>query len=125
MDSRSRAASVSRQMRHAIAVLVIAVTAGGCGAGQASSRPAAPAATASSSSSPPAPVAAPSGPVGTLCGLPDAPGRLTTIKATDGVRLSAIQIGAGPRGVVLIPELGMEGKCGWWQYAASLAAHGF
>jgi pimeloyl-ACP methyl ester carboxylesterase len=133
MSIRARAGSASRRMRQAIAVLAIAVTAGGCGAGQASSGsaarasggPAARVATASSSSSPPAPVAPPSGPVGKLCGYPDAAGRLTTIKATDGVRLGAIQVGSGPRGVVLIPELGMEGKCGWWQYAASLAAHGF
>ena len=125
MGIGTRAGRVSRRMRHVMLVLAITLTAGGCGAGQASSGAATQAATASPSSSPPAPVAPPSGPVGKLCGLPDASGRLITIKATDGVRLGAIQVGAGPRGVVLIPELGMEGKCGWWQYAASLAAHGF
>lgn len=122
MGIRARAGRASGRMRPAVLVLAIAVSAGGCGAGHASSRPAAPPAHAAP---PPAPVASPTGPVGQLCGLPDAPGRLITIKATDGVRLGAIQAGAGPRGVVLIPELGREGKCGWWQYAASLAAHGF
>jgi pimeloyl-ACP methyl ester carboxylesterase len=133
MGIRTRAAGVFGRMRLAMPVLVIAVTAGGCGAGQAASGPAAHVATAQaapssprpSSSTPPAPVAQPSGHVGKLCGFPDAPGRLTKIRATDGVRLAAIQIGTGPRGVVLIPELGMAGECGWWQYAANLAAHGF
>lgn len=59
------------------------------------------------------------------CGPPDAPGQLVTIRAADGVRLGAIGAGSGKRGVVLIPELGPRGKCGWWDYAAYLAAHGF
>jgi len=36
-----------------------------------------------------------------------------------------VEAGAGRRGVVLVPELGPAGKCGWWSYAAYLAAHGF
>ena len=64
-------------------------------------------------------------PVAEACGPPSAPGRLTTIRASDGVRLAAIEAGAGRRGVVLIPELGAKGKCGWWDYGAYLAAHGF
>jgi pimeloyl-ACP methyl ester carboxylesterase len=60
-----------------------------------------------------------------VCGPPNAPGRLTTIHASDGVRLAAIEAGSGERGVVLIPELGATGKCGWWDYAAYLAARGF
>jgi pimeloyl-ACP methyl ester carboxylesterase len=67
----------------------------------------------------------PPGPVTEVCGPPDAPGRLTTIRASDGVRLAAIEAGSGERGVVLIPELGAAGKCGWWDYAAYLAAGGF
>src|ERR1051325_7630360 len=59
----------------------------------------------------------PTGAVGTLCGSPYAPGRLATVTAADGVRLGAIRTGSGPRGVVLVPELGNEGKCGWWPYA--------
>jgi hypothetical protein len=62
--------------------------------------------------------------VAQLCGPPQAPGRLITIRAADGVRLAAIEVGAGEHGVVLIPELGAAGKCGWWDYAAYLAAHG-
>jgi pimeloyl-ACP methyl ester carboxylesterase len=63
--------------------------------------------------------------VARLCGPPEAPGRLITIHAADGARLAAIEAGAGARGVVLIPELGAAGKCGWWDYAAYLAAHGY
>jgi len=65
------------------------------------------------------------GPVTEVCGPPNAPGRLTTIRASDGVRLAAIEVGSGERGVVLIPELGAAGKCGWWDYAAYLASRGF
>ena len=67
----------------------------------------------------------PPGPVTEVCGPPNAPGHLTTIRASDGVRLAAIEAGSGERGVVLIPELGAAGKCGWWDYAAYLAARGF
>lgn len=74
-------------------------------------------ATASSTSSP--------GPVAEVCGPPNAPGRLTSIRASDGVRLAAIEAGSGERGVVLVPELGARGECGWWDYAAYLAARGF
>jgi pimeloyl-ACP methyl ester carboxylesterase len=47
------------------------------------------------------------------------------VRAADGVRLAAIEAGAGARGAVLIPELGVKGKCGWWGFAAYLAAHGY
>lgn len=60
-----------------------------------------------------------------LCGPPAAPGRLTTIRAADGVRLAAIEAGSGTRGVVLIPELGRLGKCGGWDFAVYLAQHGY
>jgi pimeloyl-ACP methyl ester carboxylesterase len=63
--------------------------------------------------------------VAQICGPPKAPGRLIRIRAADGVQLAAIEAGAGKRGVVLIPELGAAGKCGWWDYAAYLAAHGY
>jgi dienelactone hydrolase len=59
------------------------------------------------------------------CGPPAAPGRLTSIRAADDVRLAAAEAGSGPRGVVLIPELGPRGKCGWWDFAAYLAKHGY
>ena len=47
------------------------------------------------------------------------------MRAADGMRLAAIETGAGGRGVVLIPEHGAAGKCGWWEFAAYLAAHGY
>ena len=63
--------------------------------------------------------------VARLCGPPDAPGHLIMVRAADGVRLAAVEAGAGERGVVLIPELGQMGKCGWWDFAAYLAARGY
>ena len=64
-------------------------------------------------------------PVSQVCGPPAAPGQLTSIRAADGVRLAAAAAGAGHRGVVLIPELGPRGKCGWWDFAAYLARSGY
>jgi len=75
------------------------------------------AATSASASSP--------DPVTEVCGPPNAPGRLITIRASDGVRLAAIEAGSGEHGLVLVPELGARGKCGWWDYATYLAARGF
>jgi pimeloyl-ACP methyl ester carboxylesterase len=60
-----------------------------------------------------------------LCGLPDAPGRAINLRAADRVRLAAIEAGAGKRGVVLIPQLDAIAKCGWWPFAAYLAASGY
>lgn len=71
------------------------------------------------------PAARASSAVTALCGPPEAPGRLIAIRAADGVRLAAIEAGAGRSGVLLIPEHGPAGKCGWWDYAAYLAARGF
>ena len=105
-------------------VAALALSVAGCGGSGAGSvagggRPSASVGTTTSpgTSSP--------GSVTDVCGPPNAPGRLTTIRASDGVRLAAIEAGAGERGVVLIPELGAAGKCGWWDYAAFLAARGF
>jgi pimeloyl-ACP methyl ester carboxylesterase len=67
----------------------------------------------------------PAPPVSQLCGPPAGPGQLTSIRAADGVRLAAVSAGSGRRGVVLIPELGPRGKCGWWDFAVYLAQHGY
>jgi len=103
--------------------VVLAVTAAGCAgssAAPATGTGSSPAAVSEPAASTPAPAA-----ISQVCGPPDAPGRLTTIRAADGVRLSAAEAGSGERGVVLIPELGLRGKCGWWNFAAYLAAKGF
>lgn len=111
----------------------IALSVAGCGGSGAGSvagggRPSAtgtiaePAASAGTATSPSTSLA---GSVTEVCGPPNAPGRLTTIRASDGVRLATIEAGSGERGVVLVPELGAAGKCGWWDYAAYLAARGF
>jgi pimeloyl-ACP methyl ester carboxylesterase len=108
----------------AIALAVVfAVAAAGCAglsAAPATGTASSPAAVSEPTASTPAPPE-----ISQVCGPPDAPGRLTTIRAADGVRLSAAEVGAGERGVVLIPELGVRGKCGWWDFAAYLAAKGF
>ena len=112
---------------------VLALSVAGCGGSGAGSvagggRPSAtgtvaePSANGGTATSP---GTSPAGSVTEVCGPPNAPGRLTTIHASDGVRLAAIEAGSGERGVVLIPELGATGKCGWWDYAAYLAARGF
>ncbi len=51
--------------------------------------------------------------------------RLVTIRTGDGVRLAAFVAGTGSRGVLLVPEAGSAGACGWWPYAAYLASRGF
>ena len=41
------------------------------------------------------------------------------------MRLAGFEAGAGSRGVLLVPEAGSAGSCGWWPYAAYLASRGF
>ncbi|GAA1992384.1 hypothetical protein GCM10009738_86440 [Kitasatospora viridis] len=60
------------------------------------------------------------------CGSPTGPAaRALRLRTADGVGLAAIEAGGGPRGVVLVPESGVSGGCGWWPYAAELVGHGF
>ncbi|HEY7489445.1 MAG TPA: alpha/beta fold hydrolase [Streptosporangiaceae bacterium] len=47
------------------------------------------------------------------------------MRATDGVALAAVEAGTGKHGVVLVHELGSQGLCGWWDYAAYLSQRGF
>jgi dienelactone hydrolase len=101
----------------------LAMSAAGCAA--PSRGPAASSRGPGASSRGPAASSRPPAAVARLCGPPDAPGRLITMRAADGTRLAAIEAGAGDRGVVLIPEHGQAGKCGWWEFAAYLAAHGY
>jgi predicted alpha/beta hydrolase len=60
-----------------------------------------------------------------LCGGPAAASRLVTIRTGDSVRLAGFEAGTGSRGVLLVPEAGSAGSCGWWPYAAYLASRGF
>jgi dienelactone hydrolase len=59
------------------------------------------------------------------CQGPHLAATLMTLHTTDGVALAAAEVGAGTRGVVLVHELGDTALCGWWPYAAYLAAHGY
>jgi len=107
-------------------VVLIAALIAGCGQ---SAGPGGPAGASAAPPSPPAAHArAPSAgasPVADACGPPDAPGRLVTVTAADRVRLAAATAGTGRRGVLLIPELGPAGLCGWWAYAARLSQSGY
>jgi pimeloyl-ACP methyl ester carboxylesterase len=53
------------------------------------------------------------------------PQKSLTVRSTDGVRLRAVELGRGPRGVVLLHQTGEIGLCGWWRYAGHLAEGGF
>jgi len=103
------------------AVVLLAVCACGSVAGPAAS----PARTVASSRADTASASATSAGAASLCGGPAAPSRLVTIRTSDGVRLAGFEAGAGSRGVVLVPEAGSAGQCGWWPYAADLAQRGF
>jgi len=123
----------------AAAVVLAAALAAGCGqpagagpaAGAGASAGAGPA-TGGSAARPSRPAAsharatpANASPVAEACGPPAAPGRLLTVTAADRVRLAAATAGSGRRGVLLIPELGPAGMCGWWAYAAKLSRSGY
>jgi alpha-beta hydrolase superfamily lysophospholipase len=103
------------------AVVLLAVCACGSAAGPAPGPTSSPARAAVSS---PAGSLAPQGATA-LCGGPAAASRLVTIRTGDGVRLAGFEAGTGSRGVLLVPEAGSAGSCGWWPYAAYLASRGF
>jgi pimeloyl-ACP methyl ester carboxylesterase len=48
-----------------------------------------------------------------------------TFQTSDKVDLDGAIVGAGNRGVVLVPEAGARGLCGWWPYATRIAKHKF
>lgn len=56
--------------------------------------------------------------------MPQAAGRRAPLRTRDGVVLSAIEAGRGEVGVLLLHQL-RGGACGWWPYAARLAALGY
>jgi pimeloyl-ACP methyl ester carboxylesterase len=101
-----------------------------CACGSAASPAPGPAASAPAvpspaGSAPAAPATASPAGAASVCGAPAAPSRLVTIRTGDGLRLAGFEAGAGSRGVVLVPEAGPTGSCGWWPYAAYLARRGF
>lgn len=57
---------------------------------------------------------------------PNEPGsaRPLTLTTDKNLTLPATEIGTGPKGVLLVPETGSRGECGWMPYAADLAAKG-
>jgi dienelactone hydrolase len=59
------------------------------------------------------------------CGPPARSALVVTLRTSDGVRLDGAIVGSGERGVVLVHEAGVRVLCGWWPYAARLAARGF
>ena len=117
-----------RALAWPVAVVLLGVCACGSAAGPArgpASRPAPTAMSGPASPAAPAPAAASPAGAAASCGGPAVPSRLVTIRTGDGVRLAGFEAGAGSRGVVLVPEAGPAGSCGWWPYAAYLARRGF
>jgi pimeloyl-ACP methyl ester carboxylesterase len=115
------------------AAMILALCAAGCASpprvstgGVAGGGPSVPGTSGGPDTPPPSasPTPPPSA-IAQLCGPPNGPGRMVTFRTADGVRLAAIEAGAGRRGVVLVPELGSSVKCGWWPFAARLATRGF
>jgi pimeloyl-ACP methyl ester carboxylesterase len=47
------------------------------------------------------------------------------ISAAGGAVLDGYELGTGVEGVVLVPELGAQGLCGWWPYGGFLAGKGY
>jgi len=120
-----------RALAWPVAVVLLSVCACGSAAGPVRGPASSPAPTAmsgpASPASPAGSASASASPTGAAasCGGPAVPSRLVTVRTGDGVRLAGFEAGAGSRGVVLVPEAGSAGSCGWWPYAAYLARRGF
>ncbi len=92
----------------AFATLGLVLALGGCGTSGANATP------------------RPSGPVPAgRCGPPAASFTGLRIASTEGAVLDAEELGSGPRGIVLVPELGARNLCGWWAYGVDLARSGY
>ncbi|WP_370365605.1 hypothetical protein [Catenulispora sp. GP43] len=63
-------------------------------------------------------------PVTAACPGQPAGARALTLTTDDSLTLPAVEMGRGARGVVLVPEAGSRGECGWMPYAGELAAKG-
>lgn len=120
--------------RRRLCVLLCAALVAGCSGGSPGAAPSPPPGTtanpagttanpAGTASSPTAAAAAHQ--PAQRCRTPDTAARLVAPRTDDGVVPAAAEVGAGRRGVVLVPESGPSGLCGWWEYAAYLAGQGF
>ena len=100
-----------------VALTTVGCSAGGSG-GSGGSRSAPALSAGSPTNGSPTSSAAPPCP-----GQP-ASARSLTLTAADGSSFAALEFGTGPKGVLLVPEAGHLGKCGWVSYATELAAKG-
>jgi len=94
-------------------VLILALAVAGCHGGSPRTVPTGAHGTVATTS--PATQACPDQPPGA---------RVLTLTTNDNLTLSAVEIGGGARGVLLAPEAGTRGECGWMAYAGRLAAKG-
>ncbi|MEO7058238.1 MAG: alpha/beta hydrolase [Lapillicoccus sp.] len=62
--------------------------------------------------------------MGRRCGVPDVASTIETVAGPDGATLSLASVGAGSTVALLLHETGSAASCGWWPYAAHLAASG-
>lgn len=60
----------------------------------------------------------------TACPGQPAGAKALTLSTNDGGALSAVEMGSGTKGVLLVPEAGERGKCGWMSYAVELTGKG-
>jgi len=106
---------MARRRRPDFRILLAAILAlaGAAGCGGSGSRPAA---THGESSSPATKTQS--------CPGQPADARQLTLTTNESAKVAAIELGTGTKGVLLIPESGRRGKCGWMPYATELAAKG-
>ncbi|MEY9855264.1 dienelactone hydrolase [Catenulispora sp. GAS73] len=102
-----------RRVSRIATVLVLALAVAGCHGGSPRAVPSGTRSMAASTSSATA-----------ACFGQPAGARALTLTTNDGLALSAVEIGGGAKGVLLVPEAGTQGECGWMSYAGELAAKG-
>jgi len=105
-----------RRVSRILVTLVLALSVAGCFGGS-------PRAGAPRSSSGASPKVTSSSARAACFGQP-ADARPVTIPTADGGQLTALEMGRGTKGVLLVPEAGSTGKCGWMSYATELAGKG-
>jgi len=103
-----------------VTVLILALAVAGCHGGSPRT---VPSGTAHGTATTTSPATDTSSATRSCSGQP-AGARVLTLTTNDGLTLSAVEIGGGAKGVLLVPEAGTQGECGWMSYAGELAAKG-
>lgn len=104
-----------------MSVLILALTVPGCHGGSPGGAPNKGAVTGAGQT---VVAGATSGSATAVCPGQPAGAKVLTLSTNDNVALSAVEMGSGSKGVLLVPEVGERGKCGWMPYATELAGKG-